>query len=88
MKTFAKIKDLHNIKMYNFFLHIFYIHLLYIYLLCYFSKLRYSVDEITNTDEEKIDSKTKALEELNELGETLLKQSLSGTMSTVRSSQG
>ncbi|XP_011057832.1 PREDICTED: ADP-ribosylation factor-binding protein GGA1 isoform X3 [Acromyrmex echinatior] len=44
--------------------------------------------EITNTDEEKIDSKAKALEELNELGETLLKQSLSGTVSTTRLSQG
>ncbi|XP_039311037.1 ADP-ribosylation factor-binding protein GGA1 isoform X2 [Solenopsis invicta] len=42
-------------------------------------------NEVINT-EEKIDSKTKALEELNELGETLLKQSLSGTMST-RSTQ-
>lgn len=38
--------------------------------------------------DEKIDSKTKALEELNELGETLLKQSLSGTMSTARPPQG
>lgn len=36
----------------------------------------------TNANEEKIDSKAKALEELNELGETLLKQSLSSTMST------
>ncbi|EZA54037.1 hypothetical protein DMN91_000379 [Ooceraea biroi] len=44
-------------------------------------------NEITNVGEEKIDSKAKALEELNELGETLLKQSLSGTMSTA-SSQG
>ncbi|XP_011699072.1 PREDICTED: uncharacterized protein LOC105456595 [Wasmannia auropunctata] len=44
-------------------------------------------DEITNTDEEKMDSKAKALEELNELGETLLKQSLSGTVSTTRLSQ-
>lgn len=43
--------------------------------------------EVTNTDEEKIDSKAKALEELNELGETLLKQSLSGTISTTRLSQ-
>ncbi|KAL0112014.1 hypothetical protein PUN28_013323 [Cardiocondyla obscurior] len=44
-------------------------------------------NDVTNTDEEKIDSKAKALEELNELGETLLKQSLSGTMSTARSAQ-
>lgn len=44
-------------------------------------------NEITNTDEEKMDSKAKALEELNELGETLLKQSLSGTVSTTRLSQ-
>ncbi|KAL6430272.1 hypothetical protein ACFW04_007770 [Cataglyphis niger] len=43
-------------------------------------------NEVTNTGEEKIDSKAKALEELNELGETLLKQSLSGTIA--RSSQG
>lgn len=41
-------------------------------------------NEVTNT-EEKMDSKAKALEELNELGETLLKQSLSGTIA--RSSQ-
>lgn len=44
------------------------------------------IDEVTNTGEEKIDSKAKALEELNELGEALLKQSLSGTIA--RSSQG
>lgn len=62
--------------------------MLYVYSLYYFSKLQYSVDEVTNIDEEKIDSKAKALEELNELGETLLKQSLSGTVSTTRSSQG
>ncbi|XP_072761780.1 ADP-ribosylation factor-binding protein GGA1 [Anoplolepis gracilipes] len=37
-------------------------------------------NEVANTSEEKIDSKAKALEELNELGETLLKQSLSGTI--------
>lgn len=43
-------------------------------------------NEVTNAGEEKIDSKAKALEELNELGETLLKQSLSGTIA--RSSQG
>ncbi|XP_025267283.1 ADP-ribosylation factor-binding protein GGA1 [Camponotus floridanus] len=43
-------------------------------------------NEVTNTGEEKIDSKAKALEELNELGEALLKQSLSGTIA--RSSQG
>ncbi|XP_070150457.1 ADP-ribosylation factor-binding protein GGA1 [Polyergus mexicanus] len=43
-------------------------------------------NEVTNIGEEKIDSKAKALEELNELGETLLKQSLSGTIA--RSSQG
>ncbi|XP_032670611.1 ADP-ribosylation factor-binding protein GGA3 [Odontomachus brunneus] len=41
-------------------------------------------NEVTNTEGEKIDSKAKALEELNELGETLLKQSLS----SARSSQG
>lgn len=35
-------------------------------------------DELINTSEKKIDSKAKALEELNELGESLLKQSLSG----------
>jgi len=46
------------------------------------------IDEVTNIGEEKIDSKAKALEELNELGETLLKQSLSNAMSTARSSQG
>ncbi|XP_036141563.1 uncharacterized protein LOC118645151 [Monomorium pharaonis] len=45
-------------------------------------------NEIINTEEEKIDSKAKALEELNELGETLLKQSLSGTVSTTRLTQG
>ncbi|XP_071635254.1 ADP-ribosylation factor-binding protein GGA1 isoform X5 [Temnothorax longispinosus] len=45
-------------------------------------------NEVINTDEEKIDSKAKALEELNELGETLLKQSLSCTVSSTRSSQG
>lgn len=38
-------------------------------------------DELINTSEKKIDSKAKALEELNELGETLLKQSLSGIVS-------
>ncbi|XP_014483936.1 PREDICTED: ADP-ribosylation factor-binding protein GGA3 [Dinoponera quadriceps] len=41
-------------------------------------------NEVTNTEGDKIDSKAKALEELNELGETLLKQSLS----SVRTSQG
>ncbi|XP_077282571.1 ADP-ribosylation factor-binding protein Gga isoform X4 [Temnothorax americanus] len=45
-------------------------------------------NEVINTDEEKIDSKAKALEELNELGETLLKQSLSCTISSTRSLQG
>ncbi|XP_011861202.1 PREDICTED: ADP-ribosylation factor-binding protein GGA3 isoform X2 [Vollenhovia emeryi] len=45
-------------------------------------------NEVTHTDEEKIDSKAKALEELNELGESLLKQSLSGTVSITHSSQG
>ncbi|XP_043255175.1 ADP-ribosylation factor-binding protein GGA3 [Colletes gigas] len=41
--------------------------------------------ESINTPEKKIDSKTRALEELNELGESLLKQSLSGTISSARS---
>ncbi|EFN81316.1 ADP-ribosylation factor-binding protein GGA3 [Harpegnathos saltator] len=41
-------------------------------------------NEVTNNEGGKIDSKAKALEELNELGETLLKQSLS----SARSSQG
>lgn len=38
-------------------------------------------DEATNACEKKLDSKARALEELNELGETLLKQSLSGAVS-------
>ncbi|XP_053986576.1 ADP-ribosylation factor-binding protein GGA3 [Hylaeus volcanicus] len=41
--------------------------------------------ESINTPEKKIDSKARALEELNELGESLLKQSLSGTISSARS---
>ncbi|XP_076166330.1 ADP-ribosylation factor-binding protein Gga isoform X2 [Ptiloglossa arizonensis] len=41
--------------------------------------------ESINTPEKKIDSKARALEELNELGESLLKQSLSGTISSMRS---
>lgn len=41
-------------------------------------------DELINTSEKKIDSKAKALEELNELGESLLKQSLSGIVSNSR----
>lgn len=43
-----------------------------------------TTDEVTSIGEEKIDSKAKALEKLNELRETLLKQSLS----TAHSSQG
>lgn len=42
-------------------------------------------DESLDTPEKRIDSKARALEELNELGESLLKQSLSGTMSSTRS---
>ena len=42
-------------------------------------------DESLDTPEKRIDSKARALEELNELGESLLKQSLSGTMSNTRS---
>lgn len=40
-------------------------------------------DELINTSEKKIDSKAKALEELNEL-DSLLKQSLSGIVSNSR----
>ena len=45
-------------------------------------------DESINIPEKKIDSKARALEELNELGESLLKQSLSGTALNVRSNSG
>nr|XP_012139106.1 PREDICTED: ADP-ribosylation factor-binding protein GGA3 isoform X1 [Megachile rotundata] len=45
-------------------------------------------DESINIPERKVDSKTRALEELNELGESLLKQSLSGTALNVRSNSG
>ncbi|CAL7949486.1 unnamed protein product [Xylocopa violacea] len=45
-------------------------------------------DELINTTEKKIDSKARALEELNELGESLLKQSLSGTVSNTRLKSG
>ncbi|KAG7204217.1 hypothetical protein KM043_002048 [Ampulex compressa] len=45
-------------------------------------------DENVALLEEKVDSKTKALEELNELGENLLRQSLSKAMSTTHSHQG
>ncbi|XP_076762538.1 ADP-ribosylation factor-binding protein Gga [Xylocopa sonorina] len=45
-------------------------------------------DELINTSEKKIDSKARALEELNELGESMLKQSLSGTVSNTRLKSG
>ncbi|CAK9822893.1 ADP-ribosylation factor-binding protein GGA3 [Anthophora retusa] len=45
-------------------------------------------DELINVSEKKIDSKARALEELNELGESLLKQSLSGTVSNSRLKSG
>lgn len=45
-------------------------------------------DELIHTSEKKIDSKAKALEELNELGESLLKQSLSGIASNSRLKPG
>ncbi|XP_076283892.1 ADP-ribosylation factor-binding protein Gga isoform X2 [Lasioglossum baleicum] len=41
--------------------------------------------DTVDTPEEKLDSKSRALEELNELGETLLKQSLSSSISNIRS---
>ncbi|XP_076235406.1 ADP-ribosylation factor-binding protein Gga [Calliopsis andreniformis] len=40
--------------------------------------------ESTDSSEKEVDSKVRALEELDELGESLLKQSLSGTISSVR----
>lgn len=45
-------------------------------------------DENVETSEKKIDSKARALEELNELGESLLKQSLSNKISNARSTSG
>ncbi|XP_031825412.1 ADP-ribosylation factor-binding protein Gga [Nomia melanderi] len=42
--------------------------------------------ETVDTPEKKMDSKSRALEELNELGESLLKQSLSDSVSNIRSS--
>lgn len=41
--------------------------------------------DTVDTPEEKLDSKSRALEELNELGETMLKQSLSSSISNIRS---
>ncbi|KZC06358.1 PREDICTED: ADP-ribosylation factor-binding protein GGA1 [Dufourea novaeangliae] len=41
--------------------------------------------ETIDTPDRKMDSKARALEELNELGESLLKQSLSGSMTNTRS---
>ncbi|XP_076657117.1 ADP-ribosylation factor-binding protein Gga isoform X2 [Halictus rubicundus] len=41
--------------------------------------------DTVDTPEEKLDSKSRALEELNELGESLLKQSLSSSISNIRS---
>lgn len=46
------------------------------------------VDDTIGTPVKKIDSKARALEELNELGESLLKQSLSCTMTKEVSSDG
>nr|XP_033328142.1 ADP-ribosylation factor-binding protein GGA3 [Megalopta genalis]XP_033328143.1 ADP-ribosylation factor-binding protein GGA3 [Megalopta genalis] len=40
--------------------------------------------EVVDPPEEKLDSKSRALEELNELGESLLKQSLSSSISNIR----
>ncbi|XP_017763893.1 PREDICTED: ADP-ribosylation factor-binding protein GGA1 [Eufriesea mexicana] len=45
-------------------------------------------DELIHTSEKKIVSKAKSLEELNELGESLLKQSLSGIASNSRVKPG
>ncbi|KAK2587423.1 hypothetical protein KPH14_003136 [Odynerus spinipes] len=46
------------------------------------------VDDTIDTPVKKLDSKARALEELNELGESLLKQSLSCTMTKETSSDG
>lgn len=45
-------------------------------------------EETANATNKKIDSKARALEELNELGESLLKQSLSGTVASSRAKSG